>query len=342
MKRANSFVLVTLLFFSSLLIFTSPSRAASTPTIYVDPPHTTIYVNETSVSINVSITQATNVSGWEFSLYYINSILHIMTATEGNFLKKGGATTWFWPEELNDNYNSTHGRVSLTCIQLGDITNGVDGSGSLATITFTPFGGGNSTMHLSDLVLVDPAGNKFNPINSSDGSVQVIGIADIAVTIVAPSKTVVCQGYSMNITVTVANQGDQTTNFNITGYANTTAIQTQTLNLTGKTSANVTLILNTTAFAKGNYITSAYAWPVPGETNMANNNCTGGTIKVSMVGDVNGDGKVNLIDVFAVALAYGSYPGHPTWNPNYDINNDGKINLIDYFTTVLNYGKTDP
>jgi len=72
------------------------------------------------------------------------------------------------------------------------------------------------------------------------------------------------------------------------------------------------------------------------------NNFTGGWVKVTIVGDVNGDGKVNLQDVFSVALAYGSYLGDPKWNPNYDINNDGKINLIDYFTTALNYGKTDP
>jgi hypothetical protein len=66
------------------------------------------------------------------------------------------------------------------------------------------------------------------------------------------------------------------------------------------------------------------------------------TIALRIPGDVNSDGKVNLIDVFSVALAYGSYPGYRTWNPNCDINNDGKINLIDYFVTALNYGKTYP
>jgi hypothetical protein len=57
-------------------------------------------------------------------------------------------------------------------------------------------------------------------------------------------------------------------------------------------------------------------------------------------GDTNRDGKVELKDVYAVARAYGSYPGHPRWNPACDINGDGKVELKDYYTTCKNYGKT--
>ena len=56
--------------------------------------------------------------------------------------------------------------------------------------------------------------------------------------------------------------------------------------------------------------------------------------------DVNGDNKVDLKDVFAVALAYGSYPGTPKWNENYDFNKDEKIDLKDYYYVCMNYGKT--
>jgi len=169
------------------------------------------------------------------------------------------------------------------------------------------------------------------------------GVHDVAVTNVASSKTVVCQGFSATVNVIVANQGDFTETFNVTAYANTTAIQTETLSLTSEDATTLTFTWNiATGFVKSNYTLSATAWPVPGETNTTNNNFTGGWIKVTIVGDVNGDGKVNLIDVFSVALAFGSYPGHPMWNPNYDINNDYKINIIDYLKTALNYGKVDP
>jgi ABC-type transport system substrate-binding protein len=50
------------------------------------------------------------------------------------------------------------------------------------------------------------------------------------------------------------------------------------------------------------------------------------------------DIKVDLRDVFAVALAYGSYPGHPRWNPICDISCDYKIDLKDYFAVCKKYG----
>jgi hypothetical protein len=175
------------------------------------------------------------------------------------------------------------------------------------------------------------------------------GLPDITVTNVMTSKAgckpmpTVCQNYTCHVNVTVANNGPIDETFGVSVYGNATYILAkQSVTLTSWSTANVTLAWNTTTWLKGNYTISAGADVVPGETNVTNNNCTDSWIKVTIVGDVNGDGKVNLIDVFAVALAYGSYPGHPAWNPNYDINDDGKVNLIDYFTAALNYGKTDP
>jgi subtilisin family serine protease len=60
------------------------------------------------------------------------------------------------------------------------------------------------------------------------------------------------------------------------------------------------------------------------------------------LGDINVDYRVNLIDVFTVALAYGSVPGDPKWDQRADINIDNKVNLIDYEIVRLNWGKVDP
>jgi hypothetical protein len=56
-------------------------------------------------------------------------------------------------------------------------------------------------------------------------------------------------------------------------------------------------------------------------------------------GDINGDGKVDVKDVYAVAKAYGSYPYHPYWNSLCDINHDGKVDERDYYIVCKNYGK---
>jgi PKD repeat protein len=57
--------------------------------------------------------------------------------------------------------------------------------------------------------------------------------------------------------------------------------------------------------------------------------------------DVNGDGRIDLKDVYRVAKAYGSYPGHPKWDPACDFNKDNKVDLKDYYPVCKHYGE-DP
>jgi outer membrane protein assembly factor BamB len=101
---------------------------------------------------------------------------------------------------------------------------------------------------------------------------------------------------------------------------------------------------NTTGLAKGNYTVSVYAWPVQDEANTADNNYTFGTVRVAMVGDVNGDGKVDGKDLGWVAWCFGSYPGSPTiyWNQNCDINSDGKVDGKDLGVPASLFGQADP
>lgn len=58
--------------------------------------------------------------------------------------------------------------------------------------------------------------------------------------------------------------------------------------------------------------------------------------------DVNDDAIVNIIDVTIVATAYGSYPGHPKWNPLADLNNDQVLNIIDVNHVASHFGKWYP
>jgi PKD repeat protein len=57
--------------------------------------------------------------------------------------------------------------------------------------------------------------------------------------------------------------------------------------------------------------------------------------------DVNGDGKIDLKDVFRVGKAYGSRPGDPKWDSPCDFNHDGIIDLKDYYPVCQHYGE-DP
>jgi parallel beta-helix repeat protein len=165
---------------------------------------------------------------------------------------------------------------------------------------------------------------------------------DITVTAVAPSKTVVGQGYSLNINVTLANQGDYTETFNVTVYANTTSIASQNVTLSSGNSTAINFTWNTAGFAKGNYTISAAAEILPGETDTTDNNLTDGWITVTIPGDVNGDFRCEGKDIAIIAKAYGSLIGQPAYVPNADINDDGKIDGKDIAVASKHYGTHYP
>lgn len=58
----------------------------------------------------------------------------------------------------------------------------------------------------------------------------------------------------------------------------------------------------------------------------------------TIVGDVNGDGVVDIFDIQAAALAFGSSCGDPEWNPKADFNADNKIDIFDLFIIASHFG----
>jgi hypothetical protein len=173
------------------------------------------------------------------------------------------------------------------------------------------------------------------------GRIQIApAVRNVAIVDVASSKSVVGQGYSMNINVTVENQGSYTETFNVTLYANTTAIDSKQITLTSLNSTTITFTWNTSGFAKGNYTIWAYAWPVQGETEIADNALVDGSVKVTMVGDIDGD--VDMDDIGWICYSFGSKPKDPKYNPNRDIDCNGIIDMDDIGYACLNYGKRIP
>jgi len=167
------------------------------------------------------------------------------------------------------------------------------------------------------------------------------GLYDIGVTNVTMSKTVVGQGYNVTVTAKILNYGISTETFNLTTYTNSTVLKSITnISLTSRNSTIITFTWNTSGFAKGNYTISAYAWPVSGENDTADNLYTDVLIQVAMPGDINADNTVNILDIVRVALAFGAVPANPNWDPNADINGDKVINIVDIVIVALHFGET--
>jgi len=78
----------------------------------------------------------------------------------------------------------------------------------------------------------------------------------------------------------------------------------------------------------------------------ASSNCAGQTATADttfqlqpqqLSADLNGDGVVNILDISLIAIAWGSYPGHPRWDPKCDLDGNNVINIIDITLVAIAY-----
>jgi len=231
-----------------------------------------------------------------------------------------------------------------------DVTN-LDPSNT-ATLTFTWNTAGVSlgsyTIKANASIVtgeIDTADNTY-----IDGTVTVASLeeVDVAVTDVVPWKNncpvPVTQAYpawTVNINVTVLNNGASPATFTVSAYANETLIGTQPVNdLPAGQNTTITFNWPLTSVPLGPYTLKANATLV-GDTNPGDNEFIFGQFLVKLDGDVNGNRVVESTDlIFGFAPAYGSKPGDPNWNCQADFNDSDSVESTDLiFGLAPNYGK---
>ena len=169
-------------------------------------------------------------------------------------------------------------------------------------------------------------------------------IHDIAVVGIMYSATKVYVGKIVNIRVNVQNQGSFTETFNVTckyelGGTEHVIGNMTVSNLASQASTSIVFSWTTTEITV--HTISAYATILPSETDTSDNTMTSPTtVKVKILGDINGDERINIHDLREAAKAYGATPSSPKWNPQADLYQDGKINIFDLVIIARNYGKT--
>jgi hypothetical protein len=163
---------------------------------------------------------------------------------------------------------------------------------------------------------------------------------DVSVIDVAPSKTVVGSGHSLSVGVVVRNGGSFTeTNVIVEAFANSLFFSATYITLAEANWTSLVFAWDTSGFAKGDYIISAFVWPVYREINVVNNNYIGVTVHVGVPGDVNADGSVGIDDILAVAAHFGHESTHSGWNGKYDILDDGYVGVDDIFIAACHFGE---
>jgi len=216
-------------------------------------------------------------------------------------------------------------------------------SGASATIPFmwntTGHNKGEYAISASASIVSSEVDTADNNKTANDKVIILTSSHDIAITNIESAKTIVGQGYTMNITVTLRNYGIYSENLDVTAYANEALIQTQTTTLASGASTILTFTWSTTDWPKTNYTISVTAEAVPDEIDVSDNTRFDGIVRIGIPGDLNGDDFVGIDDVFFVASHFGLGPADSSWEPNCDITDDAYVGIDDIFIVALHFGE---
>jgi parallel beta-helix repeat protein len=191
----------------------------------------------------------------------------------------------------------------------------------------------------------------FNSSGSVTGN-YVTCVHDVTVTNITADRNWTYQGRPVNVNITVLNKGDFNETVNVTLYYNMTAgetIGTQNATITTGEKATLSFEWNTnSAPYNENYTLTAVATISPADYTPADNTLASAPITVRIIGDIDGDGKVDGNDMITVAWSFGAYgpncfypgsPPSPRWNQDADIDQNLLIDGSDLIVMARNFGK---
>jgi len=142
---------------------------SSNPQVSVYPA-TLVAVLGNTFTVNITVSNVTNLYGWEFWMSFNPTILTTVNVTEGPFLKLAGNTFWATPS-----INNTAGTMAAGEMLWPIPSQGATGSGTIATVTFYAQSEGATSLNLTYTELDTVIGNDVIPIdhNATDGYVTI-------------------------------------------------------------------------------------------------------------------------------------------------------------------------
>jgi hypothetical protein len=159
------------------------------------------------------------------------------------------------------------------------------------------------------------------------------------------------EDWEVKIDATVANVGETTESFDVyivwepIATNGTPANPPNTL-VTMSLPANYSKTISWTTLAPsglsdlGLYQIQVHVTQLAGEMNLTNNHLYDGGILVAMLGDINGDRKIDSTDISIIEALYGSVPGESGWNVYADLDRSSRVDYWDIFKVSRNFGKT--
>jgi hypothetical protein len=309
------------------------------PKLYVDPP---VLIDPSLLPgdqfhIDIKIENTVDLYGYEFTLSYDTNVITCLGAVvsppdnDTNFILQISIDDEIGDIWVNVTYHSPAEPKTLLLPT------------TIVTIYFQVQSYGCTDLDLHDTTIIDQYGGSMSH-EVEDGFFCTL-TRDVAIVYVETSCNATYPGRLVDVTVVAANLGDMMEDFNVTAYYDSNEIGTQTvLNLATHRNITLTFTWNTTGLEPcNNYTIKAEASQLPHEIDVENNIYTDGFVKIKMIGDVNGDGVIDIYDITAAAAAYWTREGDPGWNPEADVAPEwGIIDIYDLVTIAAHYGQSCP
>jgi hypothetical protein len=323
------------------------------PTMRIDPATTEVFLNA-DCTVYVEMDNVEDLYAWEFQLNYSQTILDLTScAVVPGGLNEPTHTFYSVTDEANGHVWFAVSTTRPTITGISYIQH------AIFELQFHAIGIGTSDIHLYGTILSDSHALPI-PHEVVDGNVTVSGgypdlettsvnVLDHGCSIYAGDTYVNGSEYYYPTEVTIHNAGvtaagpfyvrldvywingslsENTTEMLVSGLAEGASI---TVNFTALFRPLHTGYYRLTATADSrNQVV---------EADETNNIFVLDNVPVAVIGDVNGDKEVNILDGVTLSLAWAATPSNPRWNIKADINHDEHVDILDAARASLHWGE---
>jgi hypothetical protein len=324
------------------------------PAVRIVPETTEIFVG-TDCTVYVEVDNVNDLYAWEFQLNYDQTILDLTScAIVPGGLNEPNHTFYSLIDEATGHvwYAVSTTRPTLTGISYSQH--------AIFELQFHAIGTGTSNIHLHGTILSD---RYARPIDHevADGNVTVtagypdlettsIKVLDQGCSIYALDTYVNGSDYYYPTEVTIHNGGATAAGafyarldvywINGSLLENTTEIVVSGLAEGANVTVNFTAAFHPLHTGFYRLTATADSHDEVVEADETNNAFVLDEVMVTVIGDVNGDREVNILDGVTLSLAWATTPPNPPWNIRADVNHDGNVDILDGTRLGLHWGAT--
>ena len=357
-KRTASIIVVTTMILSIMPIAGAAPPPA--PAFWITPETLSFDTNHYHVGSKFNATVWINTLdfsyAWQaqvnFNVSQVNVVRADYTGMAKSLFYTGHGTIGVSPSIDNVTGFVAHGE------SLVGLDQAAAGGGSLFWVEFMIVAEPVGEETLTSLISVDSNPNNTFILNADSNSIPGVsmGLANYSLSYSPPVRDVAIVDLSLssyrpkqgvdNVTITVVapNNGTIPETFDVTLALETGSpiAMLNVFDLAVDSNTTLTYEWNTSAAEIGSHTITASATVVPSDTDPANNEKSRPLTVISPTGpdtDLNGDGRVDMVDIAMVAHAFGTHEGDPRWIPQADINGDGRVDMVDVATVARDFGR---